>query len=55
MQNTLLLGAIFLLLAASLYIGIRSKNASTAAAFIGSAKSFGSIPVALSSVAALAS
>lgn len=55
MENAVILGSIFLLLAVSFFIGVRSKKTDSAASFIGSAKSFGPIVVALSGTAAMAS
>lgn len=55
MENLIILGSIILLLTISFFIGIKSKQSSSAAGFIGSSKSFSSIVVALSGTAAIAS
>ncbi|SHJ89237.1 Sodium:solute symporter family protein [Dethiosulfatibacter aminovorans DSM 17477] len=54
-NGVMVLIAVFGLLVVSFIIGVKSKNTDSAASFIGSSKSFGSIAVALSGTAAVAS
>jgi Na+/proline symporter len=54
-NNSLILLAIAALLIVSFIIGIKSKQTNSASSFIGSSKSFGSVVVALSGTAAIAS
>lgn len=54
-KNLIILMSVFGLLVISFIIGVKSKKTESASSFIGSSKSFGSIMVALSGTAALAS